>query len=78
MLTQEDKRLEHLATLAPVDAVRVWLAGDFRMGDEPAFSAAIRQDSRVLLSDEAIEDAILDAIDNGLNAPACLQRLAGR
>jgi len=77
MQPQNKKRFETLSTLAPVDAVRAWLDGDFGIGDEPALISAIRKDSRISLSDDAITDAIMDAMDDGLDAPACLERLAG-
>ena len=77
MQPQNKKRFETLSALAPVDAVRTWLDGDFGMGDESALISAIRKDSRISLSDDAITDAIMDAMDDGLDAPACLERLAG-
>ena len=77
MQPQNKKRFETLSTLAPVDAVRAWLDGDFGIGDEPALISAIRKDSRISLSDDDITDAIMDAMDDGLDAPACLERLAG-
>jgi hypothetical protein len=76
MQPQNKKRFESLSALAPIDAVRAWLAGDFGMGDEPALISAIRQDRRISLSDDDITEAILDAMDNGMDATACLERLA--
>ena len=77
MQPQDKKRFEKLSALTPIDAVRAWLDGDFGIGDEPALISAIRKDSRVKASDNAIEDAILDAMDESLDAEACLARLAG-
>ena len=74
---QNKERFERLRTLAPIDAVRAWLDGDFGIGDEPAMLAAIRRDTRVAGSDDDITDAICDAMDEGLEASACLERLAG-
>jgi hypothetical protein len=76
MQSQNRNRFESLSALAPVDAVRVWLDGDFGMGDEPALISAIRKDTRISLSDDDITDAIVDAMDNNLDAVACLERLA--
>lgn len=76
MQPQNKNRFDSLSALAPIDAVRAWLAGDFGMGDEPALISAIRQDTRISLSDDDITDAIMDAMDNGLDATACLERLA--
>ena len=77
MQPQDKKRFEKLGELSPVDAVRAWLDGDFGMGDEPALISAIRKDPRIKISDEAIEDAVMDAMDDGSNAEACLERLTG-
>jgi hypothetical protein len=76
MQPQNKKRFESLSALAPIDAVRAWLDGDFGIGDEPALISAIRKDARISLSDDDITDGILDAMDNGLDAPACLEQLA--
>jgi hypothetical protein len=46
------------------------------MGDEAALISAIRKGTRIPLSDDDLEDAILDAMDEGLDAPTCLERLA--
>ena len=76
MHPQTKERFERLRALAPIDAVQAWLEGDFGIGDEAAMIAAIRKDARVTLSDDAIEDVICDAMDEGLDAEACLERLA--
>lgn len=57
-------------------AVQAWLDGDFGIGDEPALIASIRKDTGVTLSEDDIIDAMCDAIDDCLDAPACLERLA--
>lgn len=74
---QNRKRFERLLALAPIDAVRAWLEGDFGIGDEPALLAAIRRDTRVSGSDDDIMDIICDAMDDRADAAACLERLAG-
>lgn len=75
--SQNEERFERLRALTPIDAVRAWLDGDFGIGDEPAMLAAIRRDTRVTGSDDDITDAVFDAMDEGLDAAACLERLAG-
>lgn len=69
------ERFDKLGGLAPIDAISAWLDGDFGIGDEPALITAIRRDTRVSLSDEEIIDTICRAIDEGLDAAACLERL---
>jgi hypothetical protein len=73
---QSKERFERLRALAPIDAVRAWLDGDFGIGDEPALLAAIRRDTRVTASDDDITGTICEAMDEGLDAAACLERLA--
>jgi hypothetical protein len=77
MEAQNKERFERLRGLAPIDAVRAWLDGDFGIDDEPAMISAIRKDPRVSLSDDEIIDAVCDGMDEGLDAQACLERLAG-
>ena len=74
---QDRQRFEALRALSPIEAVRAWLDGEFSIGDEPALIEAIRKDTRVSLSDDDIIDAVLDAMDEGLDAESCLVRLAG-
>ena len=73
---QNKQHFEFLRKLPPIDAVKAWLDGDFGMGDEPALIDAIRKDARILLSDDAIIDAVCEAMDEGMDAQECLDRLA--
>jgi hypothetical protein len=70
-----EERFARLRSLSPEAAVEAWLAGDFGLGDESALIEAIRQDLRVTLPDADLVEAICDAMNDGLNAPACLERL---
>lgn len=74
---QNLERFEKLKTLSPLEAVQSWMDGDFGIGDEPALYFAIRKDARVTLSDGDIAEAVFEAMDEGLTAQACLERLAG-
>lgn len=73
---QNKQRFESLKNLAPIEAITVWLDGNFGIGDEPALISAIRKDTRISLSDDAIIDAVCDAMDEELSAQECLERLA--
>ena len=75
MPPQNRERFDRLSALEPIDAVKAWLDGDFGMGDEPALISAIRKDRRISLSDDDIEEVILDAMDESLDAAVCLARL---
>ena len=70
MNIQNKKRL-----FTPINAVTAWLDGDFGIGDEAAMIAVIRNDPKVTLSDDEITDVILDAMEEGLDARTCLERL---
>lgn len=74
---QNQNRFDQLKALSPLAAVQAWLDGDFGIGDEPALIFSIRKDARIGASDDDIFDAMCDAIDAGLDAAACLDRLAG-
>ena len=75
MQPQNKERFEKLQTLAPVDAIQAWFDGDFGIGDEPAMISAIHKDTRITLADDDIIDAVCDAMEEGLDAPACLEYL---
>ncbi len=47
------------------------------MSDEAALISAIRKDQRITLSDDELMDLIVEAMEDGVEAPACLERLAG-
>jgi hypothetical protein len=76
MPTPNQERFDRLRALSPIDAVQAWLDGAFSIGDEPAMIAAIRRDPRVALSDDDITDIVMEALYEGLDASACLERLA--
>ncbi|MGD9855508.1 MAG: hypothetical protein AB7U20_11230 [Planctomycetaceae bacterium] len=73
---QNKERFEKLRTLSPLAAVQAWLDGGFGIGDEPALIFSIRKDSRVTMPDDDIINAMCDAMDDGLDASECLERLA--
>jgi hypothetical protein len=70
------ERLERLRKLAPVEATRVWLEGDFDFDDEPALIEAIRKDKQIMLSDDKIIDLFAEAImEEDVDAQEFLERL---
>ncbi len=70
------QRMETLQQLSPLEAVQAWLDGDFGMDEEPALIFAIRKDPRVTLSDEEIEEIVLDAMAEDCDAETCLELIA--
>ena len=75
MNTKNKEPSPRLRALSPVDAIQAWLDGDFGIGDEPAMIAAIRMDTRIVVSDEGIEDVIFNAMNEGFDASTCLEQL---
>ena len=73
---QDIDRFDKLRSLSPVESVRAWIDGDFGIGDEPAMIEAIRKDNRIIVSDDEIIDRMADAMESGLDAATCLERLA--
>jgi len=71
------KRFERLRALSPLQAIEAWMTGDFGLGDEPALVEAIRKDTRVTLDDDGVADVIATAMDDGVSAAECLERLCG-
>ena len=58
------------------EGAAAWLDGDFGLDDEPAMIFSIRKDPRVVASDDDIIDAMGEAMADGEDAAACLERLA--
>ncbi len=73
------ERFEHLRSLAPLEAIQAMLEGDFGIGDQSAIAEAIRKDTRIELSDEAIIDFLRQALlEEHCNAQKCLDELLRR
>ena len=72
----DEQRMEILRKLPPLKAVQAWLNGDFGLDEESALCEAIREDARIKLSDDDIAETIFEAMDDGCDASACLERLA--
>lgn len=64
-----------LRALSPFDALDAWLTGDFTIGDEPTLLEAIRRDTRVRGPDAAVVKAVMRAMDEQLDAAACMALL---
>lgn len=61
--------------MSPIEAVQAWMDGEFGFGDEPAMLEAIRKDKQITCSDNRIEKLIYDAMEEELDAAACLERM---
>ena len=72
----DEKRMERIKQLSPIEAVQAWLDGDFCLDEESALCTAIRKDTRITLSDDEFFDAFVLAIEDECDAQQCLERLA--
>lgn len=75
MNTKNKEPSSRLRALSPIDAIHAWLDGDFGIGDEQAMIAAIRMDTRIVMSDDGIEEVIFNAMNEGFDASTCLEQL---
>ena len=75
LLPKNEEPSPRLRALSPIDAIQAWLDGDFGIGDELAMIAAIRMDTRVVMSHASITDVIFNAMNEGFDASTCLEQL---
>jgi len=66
------RRLERLS---PLEAIRVFLDGDFTIGEDEALMSAIRGDLSVRLSDERIADIMADCMEIEDSPEECYRKL---
>ena len=74
MLTKEDPydRLEHLDAMS---AIKAWLLGDYKRGEERVLILAIRRETGLELTDSEIRDAMIEAINDNATAMSAFKRL---
>jgi len=65
-------RLEHLDSMA---AIKAWLLGDYRRGEERVLLLAIRRDTGLELTDAEIRDVLAEARNNAACAMTALEKL---
>lgn len=74
MLTKEDPydRLEHIDAMS---AIKAWLLGDYKRGEERVLILAIRRETGLELTDSEIRDAMIEAINDNATAMNAFKRL---
>jgi hypothetical protein len=75
MLTKNDPydRLEHLDAMS---AIKAWLLGDYKRGEERVLILAIRRETGLDLTDDEIRDVMIEAAnDNNTSAVGVFRRL---
>ena len=74
MLTRTDPydRLDHLDAMT---AIKAWLLGDYRRGEERVLILAIRRETGLELTDREIRDVLIEAVNDNMTAMSVLERL---
>jgi hypothetical protein len=74
MLTKQDPydRLEHLDAMS---AIKAWLLGDYKRGEERVLILAIRRETGLELTDAEIRDVMVEAINDNTTAMGVFERL---
>lgn len=74
MLTRTDPydRLEQLDAMA---AIKAWLLGDYKRGEERVLILAIRRETGLELTDREIRDVLIEAVNDNTTAMSVLEKL---
>ena len=74
MLTRTDPydRLDHLDAMT---AIKAWLLGDYKRGEERVLILAIRRETGLELTDRVIRDVLIKAVNDNTTAMSVLERL---
>jgi hypothetical protein len=74
MLTKNDPydRLEHLDAMS---AIKAWLLGDYKRGEERVLILAIRRETGLELTDSEIRDVLIEAVNDNTTAMGVFERL---
>ena len=74
MLTRTDPydRLDHLDAMT---AIKAWLLGDYKRGEERVLILAIRRETGLELTDREIRDVLIEAVNDNMTAMSVFERL---
>jgi len=74
MLTRTDPydRLDHLDAMS---AIKAWLLGDYKRGEERVLILAIRRETGLELTDHEIREVLIEAVNDNTTAMSVLERL---
>lgn len=74
MLTKTDPydRLEHLDAMS---AIKAWLLGDYKRGEERVLILAIRRETGLELTDGEIRGVLIEAVNDNTSAMGAFERL---
>ena len=74
MLTRTDP-YDRLDQLDAMTAIKAWLLGDYKRGEERVLILAIRRETGLELTDREIRDVLIEAVNNNTAAMSVLERL---
>jgi hypothetical protein len=74
MLTKRDP-YDRLENLDAMSAIKAWLLGDYRRGEERVLILAIRRETGLELTDSEIRDVLIEAVNDNTSAMGVFERL---
>jgi hypothetical protein len=74
MLTKKDP-YDRLENLDAMSAIRAWLLGDYKRGEERVLILAIRRETGLELTDAEIRDVLVEAVNDNTTAMGVFERL---
>ena len=74
MLTKRDP-YDRLENLDAMSAIKAWLLGDYKRGEERVLILAIRRETGLELTDSEIRDVLIEAVNDNTSAMGVFERL---
>ena len=74
MLTKKDP-YDRLENLDAMSAIKAWLLGDYKRGEERVLILAIRRETGLELTDAEIRDVLVEAVNDNTPPMGVLERL---
>jgi hypothetical protein len=74
MLTKKDP-YDRLENLDAMSAIKAWLLGDYKRGEERVLILAIRRETGLELTDTEIRDVLVEAVNDNTTAMGVFERL---
>ena len=74
MLTKRDP-YDRLENLDAMSAIKAWLLGDYKRGEERVLILAIRRETGLELTDSEIRDVLIEAVNDNTSAMGVFKRL---
>ena len=74
MLTKRDP-YDRLENLDAMSAIKAWLLGDYKRGEERVLILAIRRETGLELTDSENRDVLIEAVNDNTSAMGVFERL---